>query len=105
LRGAIKKRVVLFKGVEGYLSDELQLTPGVHGIRVRVLSADGSYDESGSISGTFGPGGEQFLAILFDKHDHSMRLALQAERGTSNLPKTLHSPNNPTLESSNRTAP
>ncbi|HET6179107.1 MAG TPA: hypothetical protein VFE61_19415, partial [Candidatus Sulfotelmatobacter sp.] len=34
LRGAIKKRVVLFKGVEGYLSDELQLTPGVHGIRV-----------------------------------------------------------------------
>ena len=80
LRGAIKKRVVLFKGVEGYLSDVLQLAPGDHHIRVRVLSADGSYDESGSISGTFAPGGEKLLAIDFNKHNRRMRLTLKEEK-------------------------
>ena len=79
LRGAIKKRVVLFKGVEGYLSDVVQLTPGDHRIRVRVLSADGSYDESGSISGTFAPGSEKLLAIDFDNHNRRMRLAFETE--------------------------
>jgi serine/threonine protein kinase len=74
LRGAIKKRVMLFKGVEGYLSDIVHLTPGDHIIRVRVLSEDGSYDESGSISGTFAPGDQQLLAIDFDKHNRRMRL-------------------------------
>lgn len=80
LRGAIKKRVVLFKGVEGYLSDVVQLTPGDHRIRVRVLSADGSYDESGSISGTFAPGSERLLAIDFDSHNRRMRLAFEEEK-------------------------
>lgn len=77
LRGAIKKRVMLFKGVEGYLSDIVHLTPGDHIIRVRVLSEDGSYDESGSISGTFAPGNQQLLAIDFDKHNRRMRLTFE----------------------------
>ncbi|MGA8860312.1 MAG: hypothetical protein WB506_09905, partial [Candidatus Sulfotelmatobacter sp.] len=80
LRGAIKTHVVVFKGVEGYLSDVVQLTPGDHRIRVRVLSADGSYDESGSISGTFTPGSEQLLAIGFDKHNRHMRLTFEEEQ-------------------------
>lgn len=80
LRGAIKKRVVLFKGVDGYLSDVVQLPPGDHDIRVHVLSADGSYDESGSISGTFAPGSEQLLVIGFDKHNRRMRLTFEAEK-------------------------
>ena len=80
LRGAIKTHVVVFKGVEGYLSDVVQLTPGDHRIRVRVLSADGSYDESGSISGTFTPGSEQLLAIGFDKHNRRMRLTFEEEQ-------------------------
>ncbi len=80
LRGAIKKRVVVFKGVEGYLSDVVQLTPGDHRIRVRVLSADGSYDESGSISGTFAPGSEKLLVIDFDNHNRSMRVAFGTEK-------------------------
>lgn len=77
LRGAIKTRVMLFKGVEGYLSDIVHLTPGDHIIRVRVLSEDGSYDESGSISGTFAPGNQQLLAIDFDKHNRRMRLTFE----------------------------
>jgi hypothetical protein len=80
LRGAIKKRVVLFKGVEGYLSDVVQLTPGDHHIRVRVLSADGSYDESSSISGTFAPRSEKLLVIDFDNHNRRMRLAFETEK-------------------------
>jgi serine/threonine protein kinase len=80
LRGAIKKRVVLFKGVEGYLYDIVRLTPGDHRIRVRVLSADDSYDESGSISGTFAPGSEKLLAIAFDNHNRRMRLAFETEK-------------------------
>jgi serine/threonine protein kinase len=79
LRGAIKRRVVVFKGVEGYLSDGVQLTPGDHRIRVRVLSADGSYDESGSISGTFAPGSDKLLTIDFDNHNRRMRLAFETE--------------------------
>ncbi len=74
LRGAVNKRVVLFKGVKGYLSDVVPLAPGNHQIRVRVLSADGSYDESGSISGTFVPGNQKLLAVDFDKHNRRMRL-------------------------------
>jgi eukaryotic-like serine/threonine-protein kinase len=80
LRGAIKKHVLLFKGVEGYLSDVVQLTPGDHRIRVRVLSADGSYDESGSISGTFAPGSEKLLVIDFDNHNRRMRVAFETEK-------------------------
>jgi serine/threonine protein kinase len=80
LRGAIRRRVVLFKGVEGYLSDVVQLTPGDHRIRVRVLSADGSYDESDSISGTFAPGSAKLLAIDFDNHNRRMRLAFETEK-------------------------
>jgi serine/threonine-protein kinase len=80
LRGATKKRVMLFKGVEGYLSDVVQLKPGDHQIRVRVLSADGSYDESDSISGTFAPGSEKLLAVDFDRHNRRMRLTFEAEK-------------------------
>jgi serine/threonine-protein kinase len=88
LRGAIKKRVVVFTGVEGYLSDVVQLTSGDHRIGVRVLSADGSYDESGSISGTFAPGSEKLLVIDFDKHNRRMRVAFEESR-TSNLAKIV----------------
>lgn len=80
LRGAIKKRVLFFTGVEGYLSDVVQLTPGDHRIRVRVLSAEGSYDESASISGTFAPGSEKLLVIDFDNHNRGMRLAFETEK-------------------------
>jgi hypothetical protein len=79
---------VVFTGVEGYLSDVVQLTSGDHRIGVRVLSADGSYDESGSISGTFAPGSEKLLVIDFDKHNRRMRVAFEESR-TSNLAKIV----------------
>jgi hypothetical protein len=70
------------KGAEhdDYLSDVVKLTPGDHRIRVRVLSADGSYDKSGSISGTFAPGSEKLLVIDFDNHNRRMRVAFETEK-------------------------
>jgi eukaryotic-like serine/threonine-protein kinase len=77
LRGAVKRRMLVFKGTEGYFSDSVQVAGGRHLIRVRVLSADNSYDESGSIWGSFVPGGEKVLTIEFDKNNRGMHVSLQ----------------------------
>ena len=77
LRGAVKKRMLLLKGVQGYFSDSVEVSGGEHLIRVRVLSADNSYDQSGSIRGTFVPGSQKVLTTQFDKNNRGMRLSLQ----------------------------
>ncbi len=77
LRGAVKKRMLLLKGVQGYFSDSVEVPDGEHLIRVRVLSADNSYDQSGSIRGTFAPGSQKVLTTQFDKNNRGMRLSLQ----------------------------
>lgn len=77
LNGALKKRMLLFKGVQGYFSDSLEVGGGEHLIRVRVLSADNSYDQSASIRGNFVPGTEKILTTQFDKNNRGMRLSLQ----------------------------
>ena len=77
LRGAVKKRMLLFRGVQGYFSDSLEVAGGEHLIRVRVLSADNSYDQSGSIRGSFAPGSEKVLTTQFDRNNRGMRLSLQ----------------------------
>jgi hypothetical protein len=77
LRGAVKRRMLLFKGTQGYFSDLVQVAGGQHLIRVRILSADNSYDESGSIWGSFTPGNEKVLTIEFDKNNRGMHVSLQ----------------------------
>jgi serine/threonine protein kinase len=77
LRGTVKRRMFLFKGVQGYFSDSVEVAGGEHLIRVRVLSADNSYDQSGSIRGSFAPGSEKVLTVQFGKDDRGMRLSLQ----------------------------
>jgi len=77
LRGAVKKRMLLLRGVQGYFSDSVEVAGGEHLIRVRVLSADNSYDQSGSIRGSFAPGSEKVLTTQFDKNNRGMRLSLQ----------------------------
>lgn len=78
LRGSRKTKVVLFKGVEGYLSDLLHVAPGTHEIRVRIVSSDGAYDESATVSGTFNTEKTELLGIEFDKHNREMHLRLEA---------------------------
>jgi serine/threonine protein kinase len=77
LRGAVKKRMLLLKGVQGYFSDSVEVAGGEHLIRVRVLSEDNSYDQSGSIRASFAPGSEKVLTSRFDKTNRGMRLSLQ----------------------------
>jgi serine/threonine protein kinase len=68
LSGEVKKRMVLFKGVQGYASEILQVPAGEHRIRVRVQSLDDSYNESASLTATLPPNGERTLRIEADKH-------------------------------------
>jgi serine/threonine-protein kinase len=77
LRGTVKKRMLLLKGVQGYFSDSLEVAGGEHLIPVRVLSADDSYDQSGSIRGNFPPGSKKLLTTQFDRNNRGMRLSLQ----------------------------
>ena len=77
LRGATRKRVILFTSVRGYLSDSVHVPAGEHHIRVRALSADNSYDLSENISASFAPLSAKVLTIGFDKDNRNMRLVLE----------------------------
>lgn len=77
LRGAVKKRMIVLRDLQGYFSDTVQVGAGEHRIRVRVLSQDGAFDESEDVSGRFAPGSEKILRIDFAKDNRGMRLSLQ----------------------------
>jgi hypothetical protein len=74
--GNVKKRMVVFKGVEGYQSDSVRVTPGAHQFRIRVHSSDNSYDQTASISGSLPREGERQLFIVCEKKK-PIRLSLQ----------------------------
>jgi serine/threonine protein kinase len=61
--GAVKRRMRMFKTVEGYKSGSVQLASGEHRIRVRVQSADSSYDRTGTITAVVPEEGERQLKI------------------------------------------
>jgi serine/threonine-protein kinase len=74
--GAVKKRMVVFKAVEGHESDSVRTSAGDHQIRVRVQSEDKVFDDSGTISATLPADGERSLRIVCEKHK-PIRLWLQ----------------------------
>jgi serine/threonine protein kinase len=76
LQGKVKKRVVVFKGIEGYKTDSIKVDAGDHRIRVHVRAEDDSYDQSSTIAGGLPQDGERVLHIQCDKHKE-MRLTLQ----------------------------
>ncbi len=76
LQGKVKKRVVVFKGIEGYKTDSITVAAGDHRIRVHVRAADDSYDQSSTIAAGLPQNGERVLHIQCDKHKE-MRLTLQ----------------------------
>jgi serine/threonine-protein kinase len=76
LAGTDKKRMVVFHGVRGHFSHALQLAPGKHRVRVRVVSGGDSYDQSGTVTGDFASGKEKLLRVRFNKHGE-MDLSLQ----------------------------
>ena len=76
LEGTDKKRLVVFHGVEGHQSHVIQLSPGEHRVRVRVVSGADSYDQSRTVEGEFASGKEKLLQIHFDKRGR-MNVTLQ----------------------------
>jgi hypothetical protein len=78
LRGASKKRLVLFRGgVQGLDSETVMVPTGEHRLRVHVESAAERFDRSTTILGTFTAGEERTLRISFDKQRKDMLVALQ----------------------------
>ena len=74
--GIVKKKMGLFKGVEGYQSDFLRVAPGEHRFRVRVHATDDSYDQTASLSGSLPQEGERQILIQCEKHK-PVRLSMQ----------------------------
>jgi hypothetical protein len=74
--GIVKKRMVVFKGVEGHQSDVVRVAPGEHRFRVRVHATDDSYDQTGTISSTLPDEGERQILIQCEKHK-PVRLIIQ----------------------------
>ena len=73
--GIVKKRMVVFKNVEGYQSDSLHIPAGEHRFRIRVHSGDDSYDQTATISGVLPKDGERQLLVECEKKSH-LRLTL-----------------------------
>ena len=76
LDGTVKKKLGIFKGVEGFESDSLKIPAGDHKFRVRVQADDKSYDKSGTIAGSLPQDGERALHISCDKHK-PLQLAIE----------------------------
>jgi serine/threonine protein kinase len=76
LEGTDKKRLGVFHGVQGHESHAMQLVPGKHRVRIRVVSGVDSYDQSGTVAGEFVAGKEKVLRIRFNKRGE-MNLSLQ----------------------------
>ena len=76
LHGTVKKHLVVFRGIQGYRSDAVQLAPGKHRVRVRVRSSVKAYDQSKTVAGNFVSGHENMLRINFAKHGE-MNVAFQ----------------------------
>ena len=66
--GVVKKKMVLFKGVEGHQSDFIRVVPGEHHFRVRLHATDDSYDQTANLTGSLPQEGERQLLIQGEKH-------------------------------------
>ncbi len=67
LAGIEKKRLVVFRRVQGHEFHAVQIPSGKHTLRVQVTSGPGLSEQSGTIDGEFDSGKEKMLRILFDK--------------------------------------
>lgn len=76
LEGIEKKRLVVFRHIQGHEFHAVQIPSGKHTLRVQVIPAAGMSEQSGTIDGEFTAGGEKMLRILFGKSGE-MNLSLQ----------------------------
>lgn len=76
LEGVEKKRLVVFRHIQGHEFHAVQIPSGKHTLRVQVIPAAGMSEQSATIDGEFPGGTEKMLRILFGKNGE-MNLSLQ----------------------------
>jgi hypothetical protein len=77
LWGAKKRRVLLFRHLQGRQSKGITLPPGKHTILVRVRSAGSNYDMASSLTQGFSPGSNRTLLVKCDEHKEKLELSVQ----------------------------
>lgn len=77
LHGAAQKKLVVFNGVRGVLSETLKVPAGKRTLRFRALSTDQTTDLSKTLSAEFVGGDTKTLQVSFEKHNSVMRLTWQ----------------------------
>lgn len=77
LHGAPQKKLGLFSGIRGVLSETLKIPAGKRVLRFRALSKDQTVDLSKTLSAEFVGGDAKSLQVSFDRHNSAMRLEWQ----------------------------
>lgn len=77
LHGAAQKKLVVFNGVRGVVSQTLKVPAGKRTLRFRALSTDQTTDLTKTLSAEFVGGDTKTLQVSFEKHNSAMRLAWQ----------------------------
>jgi len=75
LHGAPQKKLVVFNGVRGVISEALKVPAGKRLLRFRALSTDRTVDLSKTLSAEFVGGDTKSLQVSFEKHNSAMRLS------------------------------
>ena len=71
LSGSAKKKLGVFSDVQGALSETLDIPSGVHRVKVRVATEDGTVQEN-TISGDFKRDAQRTLSVLARRSDVSL---------------------------------
>jgi serine/threonine-protein kinase len=77
LHGAAQKKLVVFNGVRGVVSETLKVPAGKRTLRFRALSTDKTTDLSKTLSAEFVGGDTKTLQVSFEKRNSIMRLSWQ----------------------------
>jgi hypothetical protein len=77
LHGAAQKKLVVFNGVRGVVSETLKVPAGKRTLRFRALSTDRTTDLSKTLLAEFVGGDTKTLQVSFEKHNSTMRLTWQ----------------------------
>jgi serine/threonine-protein kinase len=77
LHGAPQKKLVVFNGIRGVVSQTLRVPAGKRVLRFRALSTDQTVDLSKTLSAEFVGGDTKSLTVSFEKKNSAMRLTWQ----------------------------
>jgi eukaryotic-like serine/threonine-protein kinase len=77
LHGATQKKLVVFNGVRGVVSETLKVPAGKRTLRFRALSTDKTTDLSKTLSAEFVGGDSKTLQVSFEKRNSIMHLTWQ----------------------------